>query len=433
MPSSVSSSASSRHAALRVIRPLSALSLAVGISAPAMAGVVFSFDRPQAAPGQTVYIEATFFNDSKAATNWQTPRELVLQWRDGQGGLVRTLAKVERPSDAPVEIPVNNFAKARWAAVVPAQISGPQTVAIENEPVLLALNAEATLTAQSPVTPPAPAPLIDARTGETLPAAAVPPKGESPVVPVNQASNFESSTLQRFRSALSSYDPVYFSVGTRGSTTARFQISLKYRLLQPADASNERFYENLYFGYTQTSLWDLGADSKPFRDSSYKPAFFWLSDRVWESDSKRFSLGAEAGFQHESNGKSGDDSKSLNNYYVQPMLRYRLDGGSTLSFGPRVRTYFGLKDNPDLREYRGNVDWMVKWAEDDGMMLSALARKGDSKGSVQVDFAYPLRTEWLSNLNGYLHMQVFRGYGETLLDYNKRAETQLRVGLMIIR
>lgn len=415
----------------RFVRAPLVLALSLGLAAAAQAGVTFRFDRPQALPGEKVFVEATFFNDGNAVANWVTPRELVLQWRNPQGVLIRTLAKVDRKDSAPLEIPVGNFVRTRWAAEVPAQADGVQTVTVEGEPVLLALDTRPGDLAAAVA--PAPAPLVDPRTGKVLPAAAVPPVGESPATPLSSTSDFETSTLQRFRSALSSYEPVYFSLGTGDDTTARFQISLKYRLFQPVDDKETRFVDNLYFGYTQTSLWDLGADSAPFRDSSYKPAFFWLSDRVWESDSRRWSLGTEAGFQHESNGKDGGDSHSLNNFYAQPTLRYRLDQGSTLSFGPKVRTYMSLQDNPDIREYRGNVDWMVKWTQDDGMMLSALARKGNSKGSVQVDFAYPLRTDWLSNLNGYLHLQLFRGYGETLLDYNKRAETQLRIGLMIVR
>ncbi|QEI09525.1 phospholipase [Pigmentiphaga aceris] len=408
-----------------------ALALSLGLAAAAQAGVTFRFDRPQASPGQQVFVEATFFNDGNAVANWQTPRELVLQWRNAQGVLIRTLAKVDRKDSTPLEIPVGNFVRTRWAAEVPSQAEGVQTVTVEGEPVLLALDTRPGNVAAAVA--PAPAPLVDPRTGTVLPASAVPPLGESPITPLSNNSDFETATLQRFRSAVSSYEPVYFSLGTASDTTARFQISLKYRLFQPADDKNPRFVDNLYFGYTQTSLWDLGADSAPFRDSSYKPAFFWLSDRVWESENRRWSLGTEAGFQHESNGKDGADSRSLNNFYAQPLLRYRLDQGSTLSFGPKLRTYMSLENNPDIREYRGNVDWLVKWTQDDGMMLSALARKGNSKGSVQVDFAYPLRTEWLSNLNGYLHLQVFRGYGETLLEYNKRAETQARIGLMIVR
>lgn len=35
-------------------------------------------------------------------------------------------------------------------------------------------------------------------------------------------------------------------------------------------------------------------------------------------------------------------------------------------------------------------------------------------------------------MNGYLHLQYFNGYGETLLGYNRREDSQFRVGLSIV-
>jgi outer membrane phospholipase A len=35
-------------------------------------------------------------------------------------------------------------------------------------------------------------------------------------------------------------------------------------------------------------------------------------------------------------------------------------------------------------------------------------------------------------LSGYLHIQYFNGYGETIVDYNVRRKAELRIGLAII-
>ncbi|KAG0924071.1 hypothetical protein G6F31_019255 [Rhizopus arrhizus] len=86
---------------------------------------------------------------------------------------------------------------------------------------------------------PAQGPVVDARSGQPVPPAAVTAVGASPeggpapsaaVVPtVAQQTAFD-----RFRSSISEYKPVYFDIGTRGQTTARFQISAKYRLFSPS-------------------------------------------------------------------------------------------------------------------------------------------------------------------------------------------------------
>jgi len=71
----------------------------------------------------------------------------------------------------------------------------------------------------------------------------------------------------------------------------------------------------------------------------------------------------------------------------------------------------------------------------DGTQLATTVRKGTGKDpySVELDLSIPLKTAKLGNLGGYLHLQYFNGYGESLLDYNRRVLPQFRIGLMITR
>lgn len=436
------------------IAPLAAAAaLMLGAPLAADAAVTFRLDRLQAGPGETVKVEAMLFNDGNGTLSYVAPRELVLQWRSADGAIVRSRARLERDV-ATIELPVGRFSRVTWTATVPQQVKGLQAVNIEGEPVLMALDAT-TAERGTIASTPAVTPIIDADKqaldGKTV--AVVPDSGVLSGVsaagggtgavgnatvgpaPSDSVANssFESSTLDRFRSALSSNEPVYFSFGGRGDLNAKFQISLKYRFFQPTGTQSSGFKDNLYFGYTQTSIWDLGEESAPFRDSSYRPSFFWLSDRIWESESRRFSMGFDGGFEHESNGKEGTLSRAINTLYARPALRYRLENGSTLSFAPKVRTYLTREGNPDISDFRGHTDYQIRWAMDDGPMISSVIRRGDGKGSLQFDVAYPLRGEYLGNLNGFLHLQYFNGYGETLLDYNRAAGSQFRVGLMIVR
>ncbi|WP_313387511.1 phospholipase A [Achromobacter aegrifaciens] len=376
-----------------------AAALAMGLAGAATAGVSYRLDRPSAAPGETVTIEAVYFNEGTSRSTWEAPPELVLQWRGQDGQIVRSLAKL-RGGTASFSVPVNNFAR---MASTPAR-----------------------------------GPVVDASSGEPVPAAAVAAVGASPeggpspdasAVPTVQ----QQTAFDRFRSSISEYKPVYFDVGTRGQTTARFQISAKYRLFSPAGDRPATWDENFYLAYTQTSLWDLEGDSMPFIDTTFNPSAFWLSDNIWQSASQNWRFGMNTGVEHNSNGKDGEDSRSLNDGYIEPRFHYRFDGGSTLTFAPRVKAYFGVaSENSDYADYAGHVDWQLRWAQDNGAVISAMYRQGDQKRrTTQLDFAWPLQRTWL-NMNGYLHLQYFNGYGETLLGYNQRNESQFRIGLSLV-
>ncbi|MVW71593.1 MULTISPECIES: phospholipase A [unclassified Bordetella] len=418
------------------VRPLLLAAIFVA-AAPAAAGISYQLERPTAAAGETVQIQAVLFNDGTAMTNWRAPENLVVQWRSADGRVVRSLAKLAT-ANTQFDIPVNNFARMTWSTVVPATADGLQAVSIEGQPALMALEVtnrdNGTL-----VSTPATVPVVDPHTGQPVPPAVVaaagahPDAGPAPADTVQADWPAPTSGFDAFRSALSAYEPIYFDIGTRGGTTARFQISAKYRLFHPADGRAPTFGENFYLGYTQQSLWDLQGDSMPFIDTSFNPSIFWLNEKVWTSASERWRLGLNTGVEHLSNGKDGDDSRSLNDVYIQPAINYRFDSGSTLTFSPRIKAYFAVEDdNKDYSDYAGHVDWKVRWAQDNGAVVSALYRQGASRHrTTQLDFAWPLKRTWL-NMNGYVHLQYFNGYGETLLGYNQRDRSQFRIGLSLV-
>jgi outer membrane phospholipase A len=230
---------------------------------------------------------------------------------------------------------------------------------------------------------------------------------------------------------LSEQDPVYFVAGPRGGWNARFQLSFKYRLFdQSAGFGAERpWLSGFYFGYTQSSLWDLSAESKPFRDTSYRPSFFW---RWARADNLTWIDGARIGFEHESNGQAGDNSRTINTLFVRPEWRWA-SGRGELEFTPKIYTYLTTHENPDIAQYRGYVDWRVRHDAGGQWITTAVARVGTAgKGSLEVDLSRRTRDLKVGPVSGYLHLQFFNGYGESILDYNVRRTSQIRIGLAIV-
>lgn len=231
------------------------------------------------------------------------------------------------------------------------------------------------------------------------------------------------------------HDPVYFIYGL-DDPAAKYQFSFKYRLLtfgapDTPDASNN----TLQFGYTQRSLWDIDGASSPFYDTSYMPSLFFESLAPARQDGGWFTwLGWQGGYQHESNGKDGVDSRSLNTLFVRPGAAFGSLDGWHLIVSPRFRAYFGgLDDNPRLKDYRGYAEWSVTLGKNDGPSLTYTGWAGKDFGhlTTQLDLTIPLRMK-IVDFGTFLLIQYYNGYGESLRDYDRSSETA-RIGVSLVR
>ncbi|CAM3708707.1 phospholipase A [Castellaniella denitrificans] len=385
----------------------------------AHAGLTYRLTSPQASPGGPIELEGLLTNDTGTALSSPVARELSGQWVDAQGHATPAHFQLRTSPDA-IDLPANTFTRMAWSGRVPEGARGLLTLRLDGAAdTLLALQVDAGSLHGTRVA-------ASAETG----AAFVPPADTASAAAPAPASGL--SPFDTFRNAISSYEPIYFAVGNRDGADARFQVSFKYRLFSPKDPARPDFMDNWYFGYTQTALWDLHSDSIPFVDTTYNPSLFWARDSIWSTGDKRWSLGLNTGFEHKSNGKEDEDSRSLNDLYVQPEVNYRFDGGSTLSFQPRFKYYVWTDYDMGYRDYMGYVDWKLRWAQDDGLILSGLYRQGASgRNATQLEAAWPLKRTFL-HMNGHLYVQYFRGYGETLLGYDQKSGPQVRIGIALV-
>jgi phospholipase A1 len=262
-------------------------------------------------------------------------------------------------------------------------------------------------------------------TAQDKPSAQEPPAaGALQSFTVNQAR-------EGFEPPLTENEPVYFVAGTRGGANARFQLSFKYRLFDRGLGwgGEQPWLTGFYLGYTQTSLWNLAGDSKPFRDTSYRPSLFWAWQRV---DDKTWIDGVRAGYEHESNGKDREQSRSIDIVFVRPEWRWALASGKAVEFTPKIYAYIDKAENPDIQRYRGYVDWRLRYG-DELRSWVAMVRLGTAgKGSLTLDWFERTRVLGFGPVSGYVQVQFFAGYGEDILDYNRRFKSQLRLGFAIV-
>jgi outer membrane phospholipase A len=344
-------------------------------------------------------------NDGTSAIAEGMPQKLPANARSADNASTVTLDAVDPPADLSAPIAPGAFRKQRYRVRIPENLRGAVQIALERLPLSrlhVAVDAAEAAPPQAQLREPDPILRVD-----TIP-----------------------------EPALSPYEPMYFLFGFRGADTARFQLSFKYRLLDERGAL-ARFLPGIggiHFGYTQTTVWDIGSNSSPFRDTSYRPSLFYYNPQLVASGGGRFLVGLETGFEHESNGRDGTRSRSINIAYIRPSWRWFIDDERYFSVAPKIYAYLEKDDNPDIDRFRGNVDLNLRYGKRDGWLFATTLRKGrGNHESVQLDASYPIRQPFFANAGGYLHLQYFNGYGETLLDYNVRRQSQFRIGFSIVR
>jgi outer membrane phospholipase A len=366
----------------------------------------------RARAGEPLEVIVYVVNDTATPIAEGLPQRLPANARSNEAAATVTLEAIDPPENLSAPIAPGSFRKQRYRFVVPASLRGTVQIALERLP-LARLNVA-----------------VDA----AEPSAA--DVGSARLQPADdaRADVLRMDTIPE--PVLSPYEPMYFLFGTRGSDTARVQLSFKYRLFDERWALARMFppVSDIYFGYTQTSLWDIGSTSAPFRDTSYRPSLFYYNPQVHASGGGRFLLGIESGLEHESNGREGERSRSINIAYLKPSWRWLIDDEHHFSVAPKIYAYLDREDNPDIDRYRGHVDLHLRYGRRDGWLFAAVVRKGSGdRGSLQLDASYPIRQPFFANAGGFLHFQYFNGYGETLLNYDERNRSQFRIGFSIVR
>ncbi|RKF18396.1 phospholipase [Altericroceibacterium spongiae] len=235
---------------------------------------------------------------------------------------------------------------------------------------------------------------------------------------------------------LSAYQPIYAVYGPGTNTEARLQISFKYQLFgshnkRPDFSSSWR--DGLHFAYTQRMFWDVRADSFPFRNIDFQPELIYITPSTTLDNG--MTLAAQGGLRHESNGKDGDDSRTLNSLYISPMASIPVGDETALTIMPRLAFYVGGQTgNEDIERYRGHASLQMDVGKENGLRLTTNTRFNFSsgKGSFAADLSYPLPNLWKGGPEVYLYGQSFFGYGENLLDYNRKVN-RVRVGIAFVR
>lgn len=211
----------------------------------------------------------------------------------------------------------------------------------------------------------------------------------------------------------------------------KFQVSFKTPFWEQPFGDDSA----LFFAYTGQSYWQAyNSDvSSPFRETNHEPEIFaaWATD--WELGGWQVPY-FSAGISHQSNGRSGTDSRSWNRIYTE--FAFERDRW-VIAFKPWWRIPEDRKtdpldpdgdDNPDIDDYMGYFELYsaYQWDEHNFGILLRNNLRSDNRGAIQFDWTFPLDDD--GKLRGYV--QYFNGYGESLIDYNRHVN-RLGVGFVL--
>lgn len=321
---------------------------------------------------------------------------------------VMTALCMETAPDGTVTVPAGGFAKLTYEFELPQDMTGTVSLTLED------FKSGPVLFAAGPSVEPQDREEENASQGQLF---------------IGEKQN----EFQPFLKNLSAYETVYFLFGVDpGLDKSKFQISFKYKLFNAPFGSQglNALLDGFHLAYTQTSYWDLKSTSKPFNDSSYKPELFYLVPKINLALPWVKNFGVQGGFQHESNGKGGEDSRSTNYIYIKPVMTISLFDKTDLTVAPKLWVYVINEDenNPDLADFRGYFDLQIQAGRPTGLCLDTHTRWAEAGPSIQADLSYPLTSLFNNGLN--LHLQYFNGYAERLKAYTSKEEN-FRVGFSL--
>ena len=219
----------------------------------------------------------------------------------------------------------------------------------------------------------------------------------------------------------------------------RIQLSVRTKMAQGLLTHEQALRrDSLWFGYSQQSNWQIfsGELSRPFRTTDHEPEITY----IYPTDAQ-LPLGwrlrySGISFTHQSNGQPLPLSRSWNRAVLMAGLekgdKFRVEG----RLWKRVNEDAFDDDNPDISDKIGRAELAGFWDIDQDNTLGVTLRhalKTEANGSLRLEWLRRLGTSGVpGGQNGLrFHTQLFSGYGDSLVDYNRR-RTVLSIGLSLV-
>ncbi|WP_413560620.1 phospholipase A [Bdellovibrio sp. HCB209] len=217
------------------------------------------------------------------------------------------------------------------------------------------------------------------------------------------------------------YKPIYFAYG---DPTAKLQFSFRVPLF-------DQF--GLNFAYSQIIFWELQEESKPFLDATYNPEIFY---RVKYDKPVIRSIDYGA-WEHNSNGKAGDESRSYDQSYIRANWAFESKSWVIQTSAKAKYIWSVDETNRDVNDYIGPWELEFKFIQLFDSIFDQLEAVVNvnpggkwgtefDKGGYQLSFNFHLGG--LKVVPAF-YLQYYHGYAETLVNYDQSVD-EVRAGFM---
>jgi len=196
--------------------------------------------------------------------------------------------------------------------------------------------------------------------------------------------------------------------------------------------------DSLWFGYSQQSYWQLFNEqlSRPFRNTDHEPELMYIMPTDADLPGGWRLRYSGVSLNHQSNGQTLPLSRSWNRVILMAGAekgdKYTLSG----RVWQRMPEEADSDDNPGISDYVGRAEVTGMWNLNKLNTLGVTVRhslQAAGNGSIRIDWYRAIGTPARSSVASGLrfHTQLFSGYGDSLLDYN-RSRTVLSIGLSLV-
>jgi phospholipase A1/A2 len=201
--------------------------------------------------------------------------------------------------------------------------------------------------------------------------------------------------------------------------------------------------DSLWFGYTQQSYWQVlnTAISRPFRATDHEPELVYVYPHALPLPAGWTYRLSGLGLVHQSNGQGLPLSRSWNRAYLVAAADKIAANGDRFTLQARLWQRIDKRsddDNPDISNFVGRAELAGRWSFDTGTEKDKTAHtlglvlrhslQREARGSARLEY---LRSIGNANSGLRFHTQLFTGYGDSLIDYNKK-RTVLSVGVSLV-